>query len=288
MKAFEYIKPSSISEAISILNEHDEAFLLAGGTDLITGIKNSLLTPQYIIDLKRIPNLDSFECKNGWKFGSLTTVRDIEISESIRKKMPYMSQAAACLASVQIRNRATLGGNLCNASPAADMATMMLAMDSRVKIVSVENEKIIKLDEFFQGPKKTVLNRGDLLTEIMVPKEMENFRGIYMKYGTRKAMDIGIVNAAVLLDADFKRGLCKKICISLGAVAPTPIRASKAEDMLNGTTLTPDLIENAAELASSETNPISDFRASADYRRNLVRTLVARGINGILESNKTP
>ena len=286
MKAFEYIKPSSIGEAISALNEYDEAFLLAGGTDLITGIKNSLLTPQYIIDLKRIPNLDSFKCKNEWKFGSLTTVRDIEISESIREKMPYLSQAAACLASVQIRNRATLGGNLCNASPAADIATMMLAMDSRVKIVSADNEKTIKLDEFFKGPKKTVLNRGDLLTEIMVPKEMENFRGIYMKYGTRKAMDIGIVNAAILLDADFKRGLCKKICISLGAVAPTPIRAGKAEDMLNGNILTPDLIENAAELASSETNPISDFRASADYRSNLVRTLVARGINGILESNK--
>ena len=286
MKAFEYIKPSSIGEAISALNEHDETSLLAGGTDLLAGIKNSLLTPQYIIDLKRIPNLDSFECENEWKFGSLTTVRDIEISESIRKKMPYLSQAAACLASVQIRNRATLGGNLCNASPAADMATMMLAVDARVKIVSADNEKIIKLDEFFQGPKKTVLKRGDLLTEIMVPKEMENFRGIYMKYGTRKAMDIGIVNAAVLLDADFKHGLCKKISISLGAVAPTPIRASKAEDMLNGNILTPELIENAAKLASSETNPISDFRASADYRRNLVRTLVARGINGILESNK--
>jgi len=213
--------------------------------------------------------------------------KDIEVSKSIREKMPYLYQAAAYMASVQIRNRATLGGNLCNASPAADMATMFLAMDSRVKIISIDNEKVVGLDKFFTGPNSTILNRGEVLTEIIVPKDAEQFKGVYIKFGPRKGMDIGIVNIAVLLDADFESGLCKRIRIALGAVAPKPIRARQAEGLLNGNALSPDSINKAAELASSESDPISDFRASSGYRRELVKTLVARGINTILTSNRT-
>lgn len=287
MKNFEYIKPSNLADAISALREYEDAFLFAGGTDLLVGMKNNFLKPQYIIDLKGIPNMDSFECENGWKFGSLTTIRDIEVSKAIREKMPYLYQAAGCLSSVQIRNRATLGGNLCNASPAADMATMFLAMSSQVKIICVDNEKIVELDKFFTGPNSTILNRGEVLTEIIVPRDAEQFKGVYMKFGPRKGMDIGIVNIAVLLDADFKSGLCKRIRIALGAVAPKPIRARQAEGLLNGNALSPDSINKAAELASSESDPISDFRASAAYRRELVKTLVVRGINTILTSNRT-
>lgn len=286
MRSFDYIRPSNLADAISALREYEDAFLFAGGTDLLVGMKNNFLKPQYIIDLKGIPNMDSFECENGWKFGSLTTIRDIEVSKSIREKMPYLYQAAACLASVQIRNRATLGGNLCNASPAADMATMFLAMSSQVKIICVDNEKIVELDKFFTGPNSTILNRGEVLTEIIVPRDADQFKGVYIKFGPRKGMDIGIVNIAVLLDADFKSGLCKRIRIALGAVAPTPIRARQAEGLLNGNALSPDSINKAAELASSESEPISDFRASAGYRRELVKTLVVRGINTILASNR--
>ena len=286
MRSFDYIRPSNLADAISALRDYEDAFLFAGGTDLLVGMKNNFLKPQYIIDLKGIPNMDSFECENGWKFGSLTTIRDIEVSKSIREKMPYLYQAAACLASVQIRNRATLGGNLCNASPAADMATMFLAMSSQVKIICVDNEKIVELDKFFTGPNSTILNRGEVLTEIIVPRDADQFKGVYIKFGPRKGMDIGIVNIAVLLDADFKSGLCKRIRIALGAVAPTPIRARQAEGLLNGNALSPDSINKAAELASSESDPISDFRASAGYRRELVKTLVVRGINTILASNR--
>jgi len=287
VRSFDYIKPSNLADAISALKEYEDAFLFAGGTDLLVGMKNNFLKPQYIIDLKGIPNMDSFECENGWKFGSLTTIRDIEVSKSIREKMPYLNQAAACLASVQIRNRATLGGNLCNASPAADMATMFLAMNSQVKIISIDNEKVVGLDKFFTGPNSTILNRGEVLTEIIVPKDAEQFKGVYIKFGPRKGMDIGIVNIAVLLDANFESGLCKRIRIALGAVAPKPIRARQAEGLLNGNALSPDSINKAAELASSESDPISDFRASASYRRELVKTLLVRGINTILASNRT-
>jgi len=287
MKNFEYIKPNKLDEAVSILREYDGAFLLAGGTDLLIGMKNNFQKPQYIIDLKGISNIQSFNNQDGWNFGALTTIRDIEVSEVLRQKMPFLCQAASCLGSVQIRNRATIGGNLCTASPAADMANMFLAMDSMIKIVSVDGEKVIGLDEFFTGPKRTILNKSEVLTEIIVPKNVEHFKGLYLKFAPRKAMDIGIVNIAILLDADFESRLCKGIRIALGAVAPTPIRARQAEDLLNGNVLSSDLINNAAEVASSEADPISDFRASAGYRRELVKTLVARGIDTIIASNGT-
>ena len=163
------------------------------------------------------------------------------------------------------------------------MATVLLAMDCEVKIASTENERTIKLDQFFSGPNRTVLDRHEVLAEIIIPKDIERFKGVYLKHGPRKAMDIGVVNIAVLLDADFKSGMCHQTKIAMGAVAPTPIRAGKAEALLNGKTLKPDLIDEAAQLASDEAKPITDFRASAAYRKELVRNLVARGINLILE-----
>ncbi|NIS72193.1 MAG: xanthine dehydrogenase family protein subunit M [Proteobacteria bacterium] len=287
MKVFHYIKPSNLADAISALREHDDAFLLSGGTDLLVGIKNKLLEPKCIIDLKGIPSLNVFKYESEFRFGSLLTIRDVEVSKAIREKIPVLCQAASCLGSVQIRNKATVGGNLCNASPAADMSTIFLAMDADVKVVSQEGEKVIELEHFFVGPNSTILGRNDILTEIIVSKDVAQFKGTYMKYGPRKAMDIGVVNIAILLDADFKSGFCKKISIALGSVAPTPIRAKKAEYVLSGNTLSPQIISEAAEVASSETDPISDLRASAGYRKELVRTLVAAGIKKILESNET-
>lgn len=283
MKNFDYIRPGNIDDAIAALKENDDPYLLAGGTDLLNVMKNNIVRPKCIIDLKGIPGIDSIDHTNGFKLGPLTTIRDIEVSKPILEKIPALSQAAATVGSIQIRNRATIGGNLCHASPAADMAAVLLAMDCEVKIASTENERTIKLDQFFTGPNRTVLDRHEVLAEIIIPKDIERFKGVYLKHGPRKAMDIGVVNIAVLLDADFKSGLCHQIMIAMGAVAPTPIRAGKAETLLNGKTLKPDLIDEAAQLASDEAKPISDFRASAGYRKELVRNLVARGINQILE-----
>jgi carbon-monoxide dehydrogenase medium subunit len=259
--------------------------LLAGGTDLLIGMKTNTVRPNCIIDLKSIPGIDAIEYDSGFKIGALTTVRDIEVSPLIQQKVSALSAAAGTLGSIQIRNRATIGGNLCHGSPAADMAAILLAMNCEVKIVADNGEKTIALDRFFTGPNSTVLGKDEVLSEIIIPKEIEQFRGVYLKHGPRKAMDIGIVNIAVLLDADGKSGLCNQIIIALGAVAPTPIRAKKAEELLNGKMLTPELIQKAAEMASKEAKPISDFRASADYRKELVKSLVAEGIRQILESS---
>ncbi len=284
MKPFDYIRPGNMEDAIAALQANDEPYLLAGGTDLLIGMKTNAVKPKCLIDLKGIPDIDCIEYDNGFKLGALTTVRDVEVSPLIREKIPALSEAAATLGSIQIRNRATIGGNLCHGSPAADMAVILLAMNCELQIATGNGAKTMGLDQFFTGPNSTVLNRNEVLAQIIIPKEIEQFKGIYLKHGPRKAMDIGIVNIAILLDADVSSGFCNQIMIALGAVAPRPIRAKKAEALLNANRLTSELIQEAAEAASDEARPISDFRASAGYRRDLVKNLVAKGIDQILNS----
>lgn len=287
MKRFDYIRPGNMEDAIAALKANDEPNLLAGGTDLLIGMKTDALKPKCLIDLKGIPDIDGIEYDNGFKLGALTTVRDVEVSPLIREKIPALSEAAGTLGSIQIRNRATIGGNLCHGSPAADMAAILLAMNCEVKIATANGAKTIGLDQFFIAPNRTVLKRNEILSQLIIPKEIEQFKGIYLKHGPRKAMDIGIVNIAILLDADVSSGLCNQIMIALGAVAPRPIRARKAEALSNGNELNPEVIQKVAEAAANETTPITDFRASAGYRKELVKNLVAKGIHLILESNNT-
>ena len=284
MKRFDYLKPGSMDDAISALNEHEQPFLLAGGTDLLVAMKTDAVRARCLIDLKGIPGMDVVGYENGFTIGPLATVRELEMSPLIREKLPVLSEAAATLGSVQIRNRATVGGNLCHGSPAADMAAVLLAMDSEVSIASRDGERRIKLDGFFSGPGSTAVGAEEVLTGIHIPKELEHYKGVYLKHGPRRAMDIGIVNIAILMEADFSSQSCKRVMIAMGAVGPTPLRAAAAEKILNGNRLTPELIEKASEAASKEAKPITDFRASADYRRAMVAGLVSRGIGQILAS----
>jgi len=283
VKNFEYLKPTSLVDAISAFKKFEDAFLLAGGTDLLVGMRHNLINPGCIIDIKDIPDINTFEYKNGWNFGALTTIRDIEASMTLNQKMPFLCQAAAALGSIQVRNRATIGGNLCNASPCANFGTAFLALDSQVKIISENGEKIVALEDFFTGPNTTILKKGEVLTQILVPRESVGSKGIFLKHCTGNSNDIGLANITILLDADSKKGVCNKIRIAMGAVAPTPIRAKQAEMFLSGNRLDPDTIAETARLASNEAVPITDFRASADYRTQLVKTLVLKGINSILK-----
>ena len=287
MKRFEYIRPGSMGDAIAALQDNQDPCVLAGGTDLLIGMKTKTVKPGCLVDLKGIPGMDGIDCDRGYKLGALATVRDVEVSPLIREKLPALSQAAETLGSIQIRNRATVGGNLCHGSPAADMSAMLLAMNSQVKIATGNGDRTIELDEFFSAPNQTALNRDEVLSQIIIPEEIDKFKGIYLKHGPRKAMDIGIVNIAILLDADAAAGVCNQIMIALGAVAPRPIRARKAEALLNGAKLTPEAIQKAAGAAAGEATPITDFRASAGYRKDLVENLVARGIDQILKSKRT-
>lgn len=285
MKSFDYIRPASMEEALAALKENDNPYLLGGGTDLLNGMKNMAVQPQCVIDLKGIPGIDAIEYKDGFQIGALTTVREIEISPLVRQKIPVLSEAAASLGSIQIRNRATVGGNLCHGSPAADMAAVLLAMNCEVDIVSARGGRTLPLTQFFTGYRCTALDQNEILAGIRIAPEIERFKGTYLKLGPRKAMDIGLVNIAVLLDSDGDSGVCNRIMIALGAVAPIPLRAEKAEAMLNGKELKPGLIREAAEAAANEAEPITDFRASAEYRKDMVKNLILKGIAQTLEAN---
>jgi aerobic carbon-monoxide dehydrogenase medium subunit len=281
MENFHYIKPRSLKDAIDALHQYNNAFVLAGGTDLLVKMKYRSITPECIIDIKAIPGIDTFEFKNGWRFGALTTVRDIEVSDTLKHEMPFLVQAAKALGSVQIRNRATIGGNLCNASPCANFGSTFLTLDASVKIISKDGARELSLQDFFVGPNQTALKKGELLTEIIIPENAANTEGIFLKFSVGKSNDLGLVNIAISLHRDIENNVCNKISIAMGAVAPTPIRALRAEAILNAKPLTLDLIASAAKAASDEASPILDHRASAEYRRHLVMVMVAKGIRSL-------
>jgi CO/xanthine dehydrogenase FAD-binding subunit len=277
---FEYLAPGTLNEAFQHLSSFQGlSMVMAGGTDLIPKIKSrKIKTPGYIVDLKNIPGLDfiEFNDRNGLTIGPLVTIGDIEKSRLIQDKYPLLFEAAAGLASVQVRNRGTLAGNVCNAVPSADTAPALLALDARLKLVSLKGSRIVDIGSFFTGPNQTVVNSDEILTEIQIPTPPPGNRSTYIKLSPRRAMDLAVVGVAVL--AVIESGLFKDVRVALGAVAPTPIRARKAETLLKGQKSSLDIIQKAAELASQEARPIDDHRASAEYRRDMVKVLTARAL----------
>jgi len=281
MKNFIYRKASSLKEAVQLLSEYQgNAKILAGGTDLLVKMKEKKLAPEVLIDLKEISKARQIKIDgcNELVIGALATIREIETSEPIRKKFKMISEAAAHLGSVQIRHRATLGGNLCNASPAAEMAPCLLSLGANARIFGSGGERQIPLEDFFQGPGQTVLRPDEVLASIQVPDLSPRAGCAYLKYGLRKAMDLPIVSAAVCLPVDEKRQHCRQIRIALGAVAPVPMRARRAEDLIRDSNIKDSLIAEAGRLASEEAQPITDIRGSAAYRREIIRTLTQKAI----------
>jgi len=278
---FEVFQPQSIAEARELFRKNGSGgYFLAGGTDLLIAIKEKGLAPRYVVDLKKIPSLSGIcQISDGWvTIGSLTTMREIETSRVIRGRYPFLAQSAAEVGSIQIRNRATIGGNMANATPSADVAPALLVLDSRVKISRSEGEQIVLLEKFFVGPGKTIMEPGDVLTEILIPPTPPDFRGEYIKFSPREMMDLAYVGVAVGIVVDGSRKICQDVRIALGAVSPTPMRAHKAEALLLNQEITPSLAERAGEEASNECKPISDVRSSAAYRKEMVRVNTKRAL----------
>jgi len=281
LKRFEYFAPVEISEALKYLESYgDAAKLLAGGTDLLIQLKNNEIKPSYLIDLKKIQELKGikFSVEEGLRLYPLTTISEIEASQVIENYFPIVSQAIKTIGSIQIRNRATVGGNLCRAAPSADLVPPLLVLDAQLKIRNFYNEKIIKLEEFFVGPGKTILKNNEILTEIMISNVSNKRLGIYLKHGYRQTMELAIVGMAVLMDFDHQRCICKDVKIALGSVAPTPLRAKEAENTLKGEKITQDIIEKAGKVASEETNPITDVYGPDWYKRDIVKVMLKRAI----------
>lgn len=283
MKEFEYLEPTSLQQALEWLNTHrGRARVLAGGTDLYLRLRKRVFLPDYIIDLKRVRGLDYIgsDGQRGLRIGPTALQADITDSPLVQKDFPALAEAAHWVGSVQTRNRATVVGNLCNASPAADTVPALLGYGARVKIASVQGERTVPLEEFFAGPGKTVLQDNELVAEVLVPAPQPRTGGAFFRR-TRTAMDIAVVcGAAVLSLAD---GACRDVRIALGAVAPTPIRAPRAERALQGQVLTERVIEEASRIASEEARPIDDVRSTEEYRREMVRVLTRRGLTQAFE-----
>jgi carbon-monoxide dehydrogenase medium subunit len=281
MKSFEYRKVLTLEEASRLFQEYGEgAKVLAGGTDLFIKIRNQSLQPGILIDLKGIPEMDrvSYDSAAGLRIGALASIHRLETSSLLRERYGVIAQGAASLGSFQIRCRATLGGNIGNASPAADMVPGLISLGARVKIVSPGGERFLPLEGLFVGPGRTNLRAGEILTEVQVPPLAGPTGFHYTKHSIRNAMDLAVVGVAVALSRNPQKKRCEEAKIALGAVGPVPMRATKAENYLKGQELDEGLISRAALLASEEAQPISDIRASGEYRRAMVRVITQRAL----------
>ena len=279
MQSFDYQKVYSLEEALDAASASKGASaFLAGGTDLLVQIKEGKKQPRCVIDVKGVHEMAGLTLSGDeLSIGALTCIRTLETSLSVSEKAPLLAQAAAKLGSMQIRHRATIGGNLCNASPSADTASALLALDAQVEIYGKTGTRVIDLDKFFLGPGATVLGDGEILTRLKIPLTRKRRGSVYYKLSTRKAMDLAFVGVAVLLELDGGDRI-SKARIALAAVDPTPIRVPSVEKQLEGRMLSFDAARESAELAARSCKPISDLRASAEYRREMVRELCQQGL----------
>ena len=288
MKDFEYFAPKTVKEALTLLSQYGgESKVIAGGQSLLILMRQGLVTPKYLIDIKGIPSLDyiSFDREEGLRIGSLCTHRTIEKSPVIRDKFSVLANMELKLASVQTRNWGTIGGNLCHSDPAGDPAPVLIALDGKLKIASFCRERTIAAEEFSTDYLETVLDDDELLTEIQVPNPLPHTGTAYSKF-TKREGDMAIVGVAVSITLSSTNGTCNNARIALGVVGPVPMRAKRAEKMLVGKQIEHDLLEQAAQLAAEEAKPVSDIHASAEYRRELVKVLVKRVARQALDKSE--
>lgn len=271
---FEYYDPKTIDEALGLLDQHgDEAKLLAGGQSLVPLMNMRLAKPSVVVDINQLSSLDYIEPRNGSiAIGALARHRTVEKSALLKELCPILPHAAEHVADVQVRNRGTFGGSIAHADPAAEFCAAILLLGGKVVARSLKGTRQIPAEEFFVGPLMTSLEPTELVTEVLAPRppgQRWSFRSVAPRHG-----DLAIAGVMVLLDADNK-GICTEVRIGMFGVGPTPLRAARAEAMLKGHDLDVRLIAQAAEEAAAESDPVSDVRASADYRRDLVKGLVA-------------
>ncbi len=282
MPRFDYLKPGSLGEVLDLLDgaENGQFRVFAGGTDLMAQLKaREIEAPATVIDLKGMDELSrmDYDATDGLCMGATVTVSEVAASPLIAEKYPALAQGAREIASLQVQNRATIAGNICNAVASADSAPPLLALGAKLVLVRRDGERTVDLTDFFTGPGRTVLAPDEVVREIRLPPPPDGALSVYLKLAPRGRMDLAWVGVAVA--AQMEKGRARALRIGLGAVAPTPIRARRAEEVLHGQKLEPDTVEEAARMASSEVSPRADsFRASAEYRRRMVQVLVRRAV----------
>lgn len=276
---FDYAQPKTVEEAVTLMAEYgDRGSVLAGGTDLLVLMKMGRIAPEVVVDIRKIPELERMNGQDGLSIGAATRVRSVERSARVAQKYTALAEAAGQLGSVQIRNMATIGGNVCSASPAADSPPALLVFDAQAWIVGPSGERVVPLDQFFVGSRKTALGHDELLSRIVLPEPAPGLGSAFLKI-SRVATDIATVNAAVALEHD--DGRIRSCRIALGSVATTPIRARRAEEALEGQPYSMDLIEHVSTLASMEVRLSKRARlgrSTPEYRRAAVKSLVKDAI----------
>jgi carbon-monoxide dehydrogenase medium subunit len=276
--------PESVDACLATLAQRgDGARPVAGGTDLLPQMKNGLVKPGWVVDLSGLSELKVLERNEdgGLRIGAAVTARALELAPAVREHFQALAESAGVVGSLQVRNLASVGGNLCNAAPSADMAPPLIALDSVAVIAGPNGRREVPLTDFFVGVRRTVLAPNELLVEILVPATGPHSGGTYVRHTPRRELDIAVVGVASQLTLSI--GVCSKARVVLASVAPTPVRARDAEAALEGQPVTPELIARAADLAVGAAKPISDQRGSAEYRTHLVRVLTRRTLTTALE-----
>lgn len=276
MREFEFLQPKSIAEAIAMRVEHgDRLVVYNGGTDIVIQLRDRLIAPDYVMDVKKIPGLHeiTFSEKEGLFIGACVTMNEIGGNEAVRTHYPFLAEAALSVGSKQVRNRATSVGNIVNASPLCDTGTPLYAADAVMCLEGSNGKREVPIREFITFVRRTVLQKDEIVTGIKVPYDKDQ-RGIFTKVARRREVDLSTICATVARSGNEWK-------LAFGAVAPTPVRLPKTEELLRGKEITEALIDEAAKLARTEVSPIDDVRASKEYRLDVVEVIVRRSLKAL-------
>lgn len=282
MQSFTYERPSKVEDAMALL-AGPQAYALAGGTDLIPQLKERRKAARVVVDLKHIPQLTKItrSTDGGWQVGSAVSVARMGAEPGLAKEYEGLVAAAGLIGSLQIQSRATLGGNLCNGAPSADAVPLLVSIGAKAIVAGPQGQRTIAVEAVPIGPGRTSLLPGELLVALLLPPRQERSGARYLRFTPRREMDIAIAGAGVALSLG-DDGAIRSAGITLASVAPVPLKATRAEARLVGQVPSPALLSEAARIAASEAKPISDTRASSDYRRHLVEVLTRRALEVVI------
>ncbi|HEX9143878.1 MAG TPA: xanthine dehydrogenase family protein subunit M [Candidatus Binatia bacterium] len=282
---FELLQPRTLEEALEMKkNYRERAKILAGGTDLLVLLKDGKLKAEAVMSLGRVSELNFIRSEDGGgvTLGALVSHRSVALAPVMQQRFPDLAEACSQVGAIQIQNLGTVGGNICNASPAADAAPPLMLMDALLTLASTRGERRVPINDFFLGPRHTVLEQDEILKEIFLPQISGRRGATYLKLGRREAMEIAIVGIGVAVHLNGSDQLVSECRIAMGSVAPTPVRARAAEGVINNKEITNQLIDEIAEVAAEAARPISDVRATAEYRLDMIRVLCRRAIRAAL------
>ena len=283
MRRFELVEPRTLEEACGLLSDNNEARAIAGGTALLTLIKQGVFLPKTLVNLKKIKGATEidYDPQRGLRVGALTTIYDVESSPLVQRHYPVLADACHVVANIRIRNVATIGGNLAHGDYQSDPPTVLVALDAGLELMRRNAKRQIKIADFLRGSYETALEPDELVAAILIPPAA-NLKGAYIKFTTGSSEERPCAGIAVL--AKMENSTCRSLSIVVGAVSPRPVRIDKAEEMASGQRLDVKLMEQIATEASRAVDPIDDLRGSADYKRHLVQVLVPRALSTVAQT----